>query len=61
MATLQKRGNTWRVQICHKGYPAVTRFFDTKAKAKFWMREIEREMDRGSYMDRTEAEENHDF
>lgn len=56
MATLQKRGKAWRAQIRRNGYPPIARSFDTKADAQVWAREIEREMDRGSYIDRTEAE-----
>ena len=56
MATLQKRGKGWRAQIRRKGYPPVTRTFDTKADAATWARAIEGEMDRGSFIDRTEAE-----
>ena len=56
MATIQKRGKTWRAQIRRNGYPAVSRSFDTKADAQTWARELEREMDRGSYIDRSEAE-----
>ncbi len=56
MATLQKRGKVWRAQIRRNGYPPITRSFDTKADAQVWAREIERDMDRGSYIDRTEAE-----
>lgn len=56
MASLQKRGSTWRAQIRRKGYPAITRTFTSKAKAEFWIRETEGEMDRGNYIDRSEAE-----
>lgn len=58
MANIQRRGKYWRVQIRRKGYPAQTRSFDTHALAEEWAREIEREMDRGLFLDRSEAERN---
>jgi integrase len=56
MATLQKRGKTWRAQIRRNGYPTVTHSFNRKADAQAWAREIEREMDKRTFIDRTEAE-----
>ncbi len=58
MANIQRRGKYWRVQIRRKGYPAQTRSFDTHALAEEWAREIEREMDRGPFLDPSEAERN---
>ena len=58
MATLEKRGDFWRVKIRRKGYPVQTRSFDTKVQAERWARDIESEMDKGLFIDRTEAEKN---
>lgn len=58
MATLEKRGDYWRVKIRRKGYPIQTRSFDTKAQAERWTRDIENEMDKGVFVDRTESEKN---
>jgi len=58
MATLEKRGDFWRVKIRRKGYPIQTRSFDTKATAERWARDIENEMDKGVFIDRTESEKN---
>lgn len=58
MATLEKRGDYWRVKIRRKGFPVQTRSFDTKAQAERWTRDIESEMDKGTFVDRTEAEKN---
>jgi len=56
MATIQKRGQYWRVQIRKKQYPPQSRTFDTKLQAEAWARAIESEMDRGIFFDRSEAE-----
>ncbi|WP_158603377.1 tyrosine-type recombinase/integrase [Acidithiobacillus sulfuriphilus] len=42
MASIQKRGNYWRVQIRRTGYPALSGTFDTKAEANFWAAQQEK-------------------
>ncbi|MGE4529913.1 MAG: hypothetical protein AB7C98_01145 [Acidithiobacillus sp.] len=42
MASIQKRGNYWRVQIRRKGYPALSSTFDTKAEATLWAAQQEK-------------------
>ena len=56
MAAFQKRSGAWRVLIRRRGYPPLTRTFDSKAKAETWARQIEGEMDRGVFVSRAEAE-----
>lgn len=58
MAAIWRRGDNWRAEIRRRGYPLVTRTFDTKAQAEAWARRAETEMDRGCFVDRTEAERN---
>ncbi len=58
MATLEKRGDYWRAKVRRKGLPVQSRSFDTKAHAVQWAREVESEIDRGIFVDRTEAEKN---
>ena len=58
MATLEKRSDYWRAKIRRKGYPIQTRSFDTKALAERWARDIENDMDKGIFVDRTESEKN---
>ncbi len=58
MATLEKRGDYWRVKIRRNGFPVQTRSFDTKAVAERWARDIENDMDKGVFFDRTESEKN---
>lgn len=57
MATITKRGDLqWQAKIRRKGYPPQSRTFTTKADADAWARAVEREMDRGCFIDRSEAE-----
>ncbi|MHB1174817.1 MAG: hypothetical protein ACYCZJ_06820 [Sulfuriferula sp.] len=58
MATLEKRGDYWRAKIRRKGFPIQSRSFDTKIQAEKWARDIENDMDKGVFVDRTEAEKN---
>lgn len=57
MATITRRGDLqWQVKIRKKGYPAQSKTFNLRADAEKWARLIESEMDRGIFVDRTEAE-----
>ncbi len=57
MASIRKRGPyQWEARIRKKGWPVTCRTFDTKYLAEQWARQIESEMDRGSFLPRTEAE-----
>lgn len=57
MATFRKRGPyQWQAQIRQKGQPLQTKTFETRAAAEQWAREVEYEMDRGTYVSRAEAE-----
>jgi integrase len=47
MASIQKRGDSYRVRIIRKGYPAQTNTFHTKAEAFKWARLIETQIDQG--------------
>ncbi len=49
MATFRKRGSAWNVQVRRKGHEPVTATFDTKAQAEAWARDVEAEMDRGTF------------
>lgn len=57
MATITKtQSNTFKVLIRKIGFPAQIKTFKTKADAQKWARLIESEIDRGMFIDRTEAE-----
>ena len=44
MASIQKRGNYWRLQIRKTGYPAMSATFDTKAEANLWAAKEEKRL-----------------
>ncbi|MHB1586802.1 MAG: site-specific integrase [Acidiferrobacteraceae bacterium] len=57
MATIRKRGDLqWEARIRRRGYPVQCKTFETKARAESWARQIETEMDGGSFVSRVEAE-----
>ena len=56
MATFRKRSNGWQVRVRRKGYSEVTKTFTTRSEASAWARVIESEMDRGVFVNRSEAE-----
>jgi integrase len=58
MASIRKRSNKWQARVCRAGYPAETKSFNVRADAERWARSVETEMDRGSFVSRSEAEAN---
>jgi len=46
------------VKVRRKGFPSISETFDSKARAEAWAHQIESEMSRGMFMDRTEADRN---
>lgn len=57
MATIRKRGEfQWEAQIRRKGQPNLSKTFEIKVDAEDWARDIERDMRRGLFIDRREAE-----
>lgn len=52
MATIQKRGDTYKVVVRRTGYPSQTKTFETKASAEAWARAVEASMDAGKFQDR---------
>ncbi len=58
MAYIRERGKyQWHADINRKGYPRLSKTFNTKAEAERWARGIEREMDAGEFRDRRPAAE----
>ena len=47
MASIQKRGESYRVRIIRNGYPPQTKTFSTKLDAIRWARNIETQIDQG--------------
>ena len=57
MASFRKRGDyQWQARIAKKGYPSETKTFDTRVAAEKWARDIESQMDKGSFVSRVEAD-----
>ena len=56
MASIVKRSTGWQVQIRKQGYKTISKRFDKKSDADIWARITESEMDRGVFVDRSEAE-----
>lgn len=57
MATIRRRGpHQWHVQVRRQGWPTQTKTLDTKVEAEAWAAMIESEMNRGVWLDRSEAE-----
>ena len=55
MAYFEKRANGWRAQVRRKGWRNVGETFRTKAAAERWAREVEQEMDMGTWNEVDEA------
>jgi len=56
MASISRRNDGWQVRVRRKGFPLEVKTFATRQDAERWGRSIESEMDRGSYVNRSEAE-----
>jgi len=56
MATFRKRGDKWQARVQRKGQPDLSKSFLLKADAETWARQLESEIDRGVFQDRSEAE-----
>ena len=57
MATITKRGEyQWQAKVRCKGFPPVSKTFNTKKDAELWSSTTESEMGRGVYTDRSSAE-----
>ncbi len=56
MATIRKKGDGWHVQIRKKGHAPVTKTFTIKSDATRWAAMVESEIERGVFVDRSEAE-----
>lgn len=56
MASIRKRANGWQARVKRKGYPELTNTFKQYSDAAAWARVTESEIDRGQFINRTEAE-----
>ena len=56
MASIKQRPSGYQVQIRRKGFPQFSRMFSSYKDAIAWAHIVESEMDRGCFLDRTEAD-----
>lgn len=56
MASIRSRNGKWQARVIRKGHRTVEKTFHSRSDAEKWARMIETEIDRGLYIDRTEAE-----
>ncbi|MFZ9530390.1 MAG: phage integrase, partial [Burkholderiales bacterium] len=56
MAAISRRKAGYQVQVRRTGYPTRSKCFSTLRLAQQWARQIENELDRGLFLDRTEAD-----
>ena len=57
MATIRNKGpEQWHAQVRRSGWPPATRTFRTRKEAETWARDLESQMDRGIFVDRTPGE-----
>jgi integrase len=50
MATFRQRNGKWQARVQKKGYQAVTKSFNIKSDAIKWAKQIEIELDKGSFV-----------
>ena len=58
MAAIQRRKDRWQVRIRRRGFLVEVKTFNTRQDAEQWARSVETDMDRGSFLSRSEAEAN---
>lgn len=51
VASIQKRGSTYRARVIRRGYPTQSKTFNTRIEAAKWARSIESQIDQGSFKD----------
>lgn len=56
MATIRARGERWQAMIRRKGQQPITKTFTNKKDAEAWSRLVEVEIERGVFVDRSEAD-----
>jgi hypothetical protein len=57
MATIRRRRGRYHVQIRKKGQPSLTRSFARKTDALTWAKTVESEMERGVFLDISQAQQ----
>ncbi|WP_353238087.1 site-specific integrase [Limnohabitans sp.] len=56
MASFRQRGGKWQARVLRNGYPDQTKTFETKVDAEKWARALESEIDKGQFVNVSEAQ-----
>ena len=56
MATIRNRSGVWQAQIRKHGHHIPSKSFSKKSDAEAWARKVESEVERGIFLDVTEAQ-----
>lgn len=56
MASIRQRAGNWQARVTRRGFAAEVKTFRSKDDASRWARAIEREIDQGGFVSRSEAE-----
>ena len=56
MASFRQHGNGWQARVRRKGTPDQTKSFFSLQDAQKWARSVEIEIDRGTYVDSSNAQ-----
>ncbi|QWE16434.1 site-specific integrase [Polynucleobacter sp. AP-Nino-20-G2] len=56
MASIRNRNGVWQARVIRKGHAPVTKSFHSKQDAQQWARQIEAEIDKGSFVNTVLAE-----
>jgi integrase len=56
MASLRQRGGKWQARVIRDGYPDQTKTFESKADAEKWARSVESDIDKGQFVNVSEAQ-----
>jgi integrase len=56
MASFRYRSNRWQARVRRKGYPDEVKSFITRLDAEKWARSIESDIDKGQFVNTTEAQ-----
>jgi integrase len=56
MASYRQRNGKWQARVIRDGYPDQTKTFESKADAEKWARALESEIDKGQFVNVSEAQ-----
>lgn len=56
MASFRQRSGKWQARVIRDGYPDQTKTFESKADAEKWARSLESEIDKGQFVNVSEAQ-----